>query len=130
LVNRRVMVVDDEPSVRAFLSDVLLDEGYEPVVWTSGAGAYEEAKRIQPAAMLLDMNMETPDAGLLVAETMCGDRETQDIPIIIVSAEHGFLHEKYTRLRHLPCRVHPKPVDIPALVSLLSELIHAAAIHR
>ena len=80
MVKRRVMVIDDEPSVREFLSDLLLDEGYEPVVWTSGAGAYEKAKRIQPAAVLLDMNMETPDAGLRVAEMICSDKETQDIP--------------------------------------------------
>lgn len=129
LVNRRVMVVDNEPSVCEFLSDMLFDEGYEPVIWTRGAGAYAEAKRIHPAAMLLDMNMETPNAGLIVAEAMCGDRETQDIPIIIVSAEHDFLHEKYAWLHQLPCQVHPKPVDIPALLSLLNALIEAPTRH-
>jgi len=116
VVNRRVMVVDNELSVCAFLSDLLLDEGYEPVVWHSGAGAYAAAKRIKPAAMLLDMNMETPDAGLLVAETMCRDRETQNIAIIIVSAEHDFLHAKYARLQQLPCRVHPETRRHPRTV--------------
>lgn len=119
---KRVAIIDDDPSISEFLSDLLTDEGYEPVAWHRGAGAYELVKRIKPAAVLLDMNMETRDAGLHVAEAICSDPETQGIPIIIVSAEGEFLHRKYMRLRELPCRVQPKPIDIPALLALLRDV--------
>ncbi len=127
-MNRCIAVIDDDPAVSAFLQDLLIDEGYEPVLWNRGAGAGAFVKRTRPFAVLLDMNMETPDAGLQVAEALCGDPDTQGIPIIVVSAEAEFLHKKYHRLRELPCRVHPKPVDIPALLALLDEAAEDAVI--
>jgi len=106
---------------------LLADEGYKPVLWNQGAGAYELVKRVRPAAVLLDMNMETRDAGLQVAQAICNDPDTSGIPIIIVSAEAEFLHKRYVELRTLPCRIHPKPVDIGALLALLHQLIEGAA---
>ena len=125
-MSRCIAVVDDDHAIAEFLQELLSDEGYEPVLWDRGAGAYELVKRIRPAAVLLDMNMETRGAGLQVAQAICRDPDTANIPIIIVSAEAEFLHKRYAALRALPCHLHPKPVDILALLLLLNQLIEGA----
>ena len=126
-MSRCIAVVDDDHAVAEFLQELLADEGYEPVLWDRGAGAYELVKRLRPAAVLLDMNMETRDAGLRVAQAICHDPDTAGIPVIIISAEAEFLHKRHAELRALPCRIHPKPVDIPTLLSLLQELTESVA---
>jgi len=126
-LSRCIAVVDDDRAVAEFLQELLTDEGYAPVLWDRGAGAYELVKRVRPAAVLLDMNMETRDAGLRVAQAICNDPDTADIPVIIVSAEAEFLHKRYAELHALPCRIYPKPVNIPALLSLLHQLTASAA---
>ncbi len=127
---RVIAVVDDDPDISSFLAELLTDEGYEPALWNRGAGAYAFIKRTMPSAILLDMSMETPDAGLLVAEAVCADAETQSIPIIIVSAGGEFLRSHRRRLQGLRCKVHSKPVDIPALLSLLGEVVAESALAR
>lgn len=123
-VGKRVIaIIDDEPDVSGFLTELLGDEGYEPISWPRGAGAYAFVKRNHPSAVLLDMNMETHDAGLRVAEELRADPGTRGIPIIIVSAAHESLRKQRQRLGELGCSVHGKPVDIPALLALLSMVI-------
>ncbi len=125
---RVIAVIDDDRDIAAFLAELLTEEGYEPALWHRGAGAYAFVKRTMPSAILLDMNMETPDAGLLVAEAVCGDTETQAIPIIIVSAGTDAKRAYSRRLQDLRCKVHGKPVDIPALLSLISDVIAEAGV--
>jgi PAS domain S-box-containing protein len=53
----RVLVLDDEPSIRDFLGRVLTRSGYEPVVADTGAAALAEIRRDPPAAILCDHRM-------------------------------------------------------------------------
>jgi CheY-like chemotaxis protein len=53
----RVLVVDDEPSIRAFLGRVLTRAGYEPVLVAGGAAALEVVRSDAPAAIVCDHRM-------------------------------------------------------------------------
>jgi PAS domain S-box-containing protein len=53
----RVLVLDDEPSIRDFLGRVLIRSGYEPVLADTGAAALVEIRRDPPAAILCDHRM-------------------------------------------------------------------------
>jgi CheY-like chemotaxis protein len=120
-----VAVIEDDPDIAALFADLLTDEGYDPILWNRGAGAYEFIKGHMPVAVLLDMNMETADAGLKVAEAVCADPVTRPIPIIVISARVDLLKREDPYLQELGCKVHPKPIDIPTLLALLSEVIRA-----
>ena len=53
----RVLVLDDEPSIREFLGRVLSRAGYEPVLTASGAEALAIVRIAPPAAILCDHRM-------------------------------------------------------------------------
>lgn len=52
---RKIIVVEDEPSLVFTLQDTLESEGYSVTVVTDGAKAIEKVKEIEPDLMLLDL---------------------------------------------------------------------------
>ena len=56
-----VLVVDDDPSIRTTVSDVLDLEGYEVVTAANGAEALERLEHDHPFVVLLDMRMPVMD---------------------------------------------------------------------
>src|SRR5215211_81958 len=57
----RILFVEDEPSIFEPFSKALAREGFEPVVATTVAKAIEIAERIDPALVLLDLNLPDGD---------------------------------------------------------------------
>ena len=117
-----VAVIDDEPAITALFADLLADEGYGVSVWHSGAGAHAFVLHVEPVTIILDMQMETRDAGMVVAQALHDDPATAAIPVIVCSA--GIEHEprKQEQLRLLGCHLHAKPLIIPQLLALLRVL--------
>jgi CheY-like chemotaxis protein len=81
-----VLVVDDDPSIRETIANVLRDERF--VVATAGNGqrALEVMRGgLRPAALLLDLWMPELD-GQQVVEIMRSDEQLAHIPIIVITA--------------------------------------------
>ena len=79
-----ILLVDDEISLTSVLQPVLNAAGHEVIVAASAAKAIEEADRLQPDLILLDLGL--PDAdGKSVIRTL---RIKHDTPIIVISARH------------------------------------------
>ncbi|MFG2848426.1 response regulator transcription factor [Kitasatospora sp. NPDC101155] len=80
---QKVLVVDDDPEVRAAVEDGLAVEGYQVRGAADGLAALGEVARWQPAAMVLDLMMPALD-GLAVCRRLraLGDR----IPILVLTA--------------------------------------------
>jgi CheY-like chemotaxis protein len=57
----RVLVVDDDESIRRLISMALFDAGYEVLSAANGAIALEHAREHAPDVVLLDMNMPIMD---------------------------------------------------------------------
>lgn len=81
-----IVVIDDDPRIVAFVGLVLEDEGYRVATWHSGAGARDFILQEGPAAVLLDIELETRDAGLRVREQIAADPSLRAIPVILASA--------------------------------------------
>jgi two-component system, chemotaxis family, chemotaxis protein CheY len=62
-----VLVVDDEDSIREFVSLALCDEGYNVETAPNGAVALELAERLQPDLILLDLRMPVMDGWQFLA---------------------------------------------------------------
>ena len=77
----RVLVVDDDPSVRQMLTDYLSAHGYEVRQAASGAAMRAELERALPAVVLLDIGLPGED-GLTLARYL---RERHDVGIIMVT---------------------------------------------
>jgi two-component system, OmpR family, response regulator RegX3 len=79
---RTVLLVEDEESITAPLSEALTREGFEPVVAGTAAEALELAASRSPDLVLLDLGL--PDAsGLDVCREL---RSRSTVPIIMVTA--------------------------------------------
>ena len=77
----RVLIVDDDPSIRRMLTEYLSEHGYEVAEAASGAQMRAELERALPAAVLLDIGLPGED-GLTLARFV---RERYDVAIIMVT---------------------------------------------
>jgi len=81
---KKIMVVDDSPTERAFMEGVLRKRGYEVLLVDSGEIAIERAKSEQPDLILMDVVMPDMD-GLQTMRALHRDERTKGIPVIICS---------------------------------------------
>ena len=83
----RILVVDDDPSVRRLLSVQLGLAGHEVYVAEDGAAALTELGRQRPDVMLLDVMMPLVD-GWQVLEAMRAKPLYADLPVILLTAKN------------------------------------------
>jgi DNA-binding response OmpR family regulator len=82
----RVLVVEDDPSVRGLLHTLLTGEGYEVATASDGLAGLVKASSSRPDLMLLDLMM--PDlGGVRVLEELRADPALADIPVIVVTGK-------------------------------------------
>jgi DNA-binding response OmpR family regulator len=82
----RVLVVEDDPSVRGLLQTLLSAEGYEVATASDGLAGLVKAASQPPALVLLDLMM--PDlGGVRVLEEMRDDPDLASVPVIVVTGK-------------------------------------------
>ena len=80
----KILVVEDDPSVRGLLQTLLSAEGYDVSTASDGLAGLVKATSSPPRLVLLDLMM--PDlGGVRVLEEMRDDPELSDIPVIVVT---------------------------------------------
>ncbi len=78
-----IMIVDDEPGVRALLTDTLRIAGFETVEANDGMSALTLLRSHKPALMVIDINMPLMDGFELVERL----RSTKDLtPVLMLTA--------------------------------------------
>jgi DNA-binding response OmpR family regulator len=82
----RVLVVEDDPSVRGLLHTLLSAEGYDVATASDGLAGLVKATSTHPALVLLDLMM--PDlGGVRVLEQLREDPELSGTPVIVVTGK-------------------------------------------
>ncbi len=82
----RILIVEDDESIREVLAMTLVAEGYEsPLSAADGNEALVLARRHLPDLILLDLMLPGVD-GFTVCETLKADRELRRIPVIMLTA--------------------------------------------
>ena len=81
-----LLLVDDSPAIHRLLAVKLKNEGIDFVAAYSGPEALEIAKDVDPALVLLDVNMPDMD-GVEVLHKLKADTKTHDIPVIMLSGD-------------------------------------------
>jgi chemosensory pili system protein ChpA (sensor histidine kinase/response regulator) len=90
-----VMIVDDSPSVRRVISNLVKNTGWVPVVAKDGVDALEtiQSDPVLPDLILLDIEMPRMD-GYEFMQTLRAQSEYQSIPIIILTSRAGEKHRQ------------------------------------
>ena len=86
---RRILVVDDDPTVGAALEHILKHEGYQVSRARDGRGALAVVGDRPPDLILLDLNMPQV-GGYEVCQRIKGDPATSLLPIVILTGESEF----------------------------------------
>ena len=121
---KRVLLVDDDPTVRDSLNDVLVGEGYVVIPAENGQQAIELANQSSVGLVLLDLNMPVKN-GWDTFEQLT--REHPLLPIIIVTARPNQL---FTALGAGAGALLEKPMDIPTLLRTMEKLLVETAGQR
>jgi signal transduction histidine kinase/CheY-like chemotaxis protein len=79
-----ILVIDDEPAARDLVTRVLTKEGYRVQTASSGPEGLALARRLQPAAITLDVMMPGMD-GWAVLTVLKADPLTADIPVVMLT---------------------------------------------
>ncbi|MBP1752509.1 MAG: chemotaxis protein CheY [Geobacteraceae bacterium] len=79
----KILVVDDESSIRLLYSEELADEGFEVVTAGTAAEAAERVAQEEFDLMILDIKLKN-ESGLDLLQKII--RERQNLPVILCSA--------------------------------------------
>ena len=121
----RLLVVDDDPSIRELLTQELTEAGYLVRVATNGREALAEVRRDRPDLVVLDVMMPEMN-GFDVAAVLKNDPLTMDIPIVILS----IVQDRERGIRIGVDRYLTKPIDTDLLFREVGALIEQRKSHR
>lgn len=82
---RRILLADDDVTIREMYRERLLAAGFEVIEAVDGEQAFDLARHQQPDLILLDIMMPKVN-GLDTLAHLKQDEETKDIPVIILTA--------------------------------------------
>ncbi|MCX7149782.1 MAG: response regulator [Rhodocyclales bacterium] len=117
---KTILVVDDSPTERHLLSQLLLSGGYEVSTAESGEEGIERAKQIKPDLILMDVVMPGTN-GFQATRALAKDEATKGIPIIICTTKNQET-DKLWGMRQGAQAYITKPVDGPALLAMIAAL--------
>jgi two-component system chemotaxis response regulator CheY len=83
-----ILVADDSPSIRKFVTFSLAMKGYEIISAVDGMEALEKLPNKQVSLVITDLNMPNLD-GFELIKSIRSNEQFKDIPIIILSSLAG-----------------------------------------
>ncbi|RLB92890.1 MAG: response regulator [Deltaproteobacteria bacterium] len=81
-MNKKVLVVDDDPDVRSFVVTVLEENGYMPIVAHDGVEGLEMIEREHPDLVILDVLMPR-GSGIRLYRHLKTDAVLKNLPVIM-----------------------------------------------
>ena len=92
MICKKILVVDDEKSIRECISDLLEFEGYSVIAVRNGQEALDYLKSLTsenfPGIIMLDLMMPVMDGLTFLKEIKGKHTEFYDIPVVVISAAH------------------------------------------
>lgn len=121
---KHILLVDDDPTVRDSLRDVLVSEGYRVTAAGNGQQALEQVDTASIDMVVLDLNMPIKN-GWDTFEQLT--REHPLIPVIIAT---GRPNQVFTAFHAGAGALLEKPMDIPTLLRATERLLAETATQR
>ncbi len=118
----KILVVDDDPDAREFISTVLGDENATIVEAENGNEALELARREKPDLVTLDITMPEKNGAQAYAE-MREDPALRNIPVCIISGQPELRKLIYQRIVPPPDGYLDKPIHEDNLLMSVKKLL-------
>ena len=128
-MGKKVLVVDDDPSLVTYLKALLEDNGYEVIAAKDGNEGLEKSKSEKPDAITLDLLMPEK-TGIKMFRELRKDEALKSIPVIMVTgiaseASHFADFRKFISSRKIrgPEAYLEKPIDKDDLLAKIKEAL-------
>jgi two-component system OmpR family response regulator len=119
----RVLIADDDPSIRRLIAVTLRKEGYRTSDACDGREALEAMRAGQADLVLLDLMMPKVTGWEVLAQRAAAP-ELRTIPVIVITAERG---EGVARvLQQGICELLTKPFELETLRVLVKSCLRGA----
>ena len=82
---KKILVVEDEPDTRTFLSTLLTSGGFDTVATDGSSAVLGTARNLHPDLILLDI-MLANERGIQIYRNLKSDKRLDHVPVIILSA--------------------------------------------
>lgn len=119
LLQKTILIVDDEDGVRESVREVLTDEGYRVVDTADGTRVLELIRDEKPELVLLDIWMPQVDGIGLLKEIKSHE---PDINVVMVSG-HGNIHTAVTATKFGAFDFIEKPVSLDGLLATVQRAL-------
>ena len=115
----KVMVVDDDPVIRALISEIVLTTGNVVEACESGAACLDALAVETPDLVVLDLQMPGM-TGIDVLEKIRADEKTAALPVILLSAnsDSPMIKEADVKADHYM----QKPFDVKEFMQVIAEV--------
>ena len=117
---QKVLIVDDSPTERYFLTDILVKNGFSVSTAENGEDALVKIKADKPQLILMDVVMPGQN-GFQITRAISRDPETQDIPVIICTSKNQET-DRIWGLRQGARDYLVKPIDPQELLAKIAAL--------
>lgn len=123
-----ILIVDDEPDIRALIEGILTDEGYETRQAHNSDTALAAFRQRKPALCVLDIWLQNSKLdGLGILEAM--QREEPAVPCVMISG-HGTIETAVRAIQHGAYDFIEKPFNSDRLLLVVSRALEAARLQR
>ena len=125
-MSKKILIVDDEPDVLIYLSEILKDNNYQPFSANNAELGLEVLKKIKPDIVCLDIMMPK-ESGISMYIKIKKSHVFKHVPILIIS---GIVQEeKFDFRAYVPDKSIPppdyyfeKPLDVGKFVEAVNKL--------
>jgi CheY-like chemotaxis protein len=126
-IERKILVVDDEPDVVSYLTTFLEDEGFSVVSAQDGPDGIAKARAERPDLITLDITMPGM-SGIEVLTILRRDPELNPIPVIVITGVTSFKKQLSFRGVRPPEAFMQKPIDLELLMRNVDNLLEQSAL--
>jgi CheY-like chemotaxis protein len=127
-IGKHILVVDDSPSVRRVVGNMLRQHGWEVQTARDGVEALEMISKETPAGVLLDIEMPRMDGYELMA-TVRAQEQYRTLPIVILTSRAAVKHQQRAMLLGASAYV-VKPYQDEELINILNSLVYGATVQQ
>ncbi len=116
-----IIVIDDDPDLRALFADLLTDEGHRVTVRTRADEWTSALATLVPDLLIVDhLGAST---GMALLRRLRTDPAFAALPVLLCTAAHEQMRELAAELAELQAWVVLKPFDIDALLGAVNDLL-------
>lgn len=117
---KKILVMDDDPTIADLLREALADEGYETFMMTQSLRFYDAVQEHKPDLILLDLMMQYLDGR---DELRLMEMFDHKIPVIVVTAFLDAKNDEEWFRQFGVKHIVYKPFDLDKLVDLVKATI-------